>query len=68
MIAVHNFSPDPQTLEFALPDGLDANTELVDLLRHGTVAADDRGRVQLSLDAFDYRWLRVHDGEDKRLS
>lgn len=68
LIAVHNFSPEPQTLEFALPADLDAGTELVDLLRDGTVTADEKGRVQLSLDAFDYRWLRVHRAGDKRLS
>lgn len=68
MIAVHNFSSDPQEIEFALPDGLGANVELVELLRDGGHVADERGRVAIALDAFDHRWLRVHDGEDKRLS
>lgn len=68
MIAVHNLSSDPQEVEFALPEGMGPNSELVELLRDGGVVADDRGRVALALDAFDHRWLRVHDGDDKRLS
>jgi len=68
MIAVHNFSSDPQEIEFALPDGMGPSSELVELLRDGGIVADEKGRVSLALDAFDHRWLRVHATDDKRLS
>lgn len=68
MVAVHNFSPDPQTIEFTLPFANGPSVEFVELLRDGGHVADDKGRVSMALDAFDHRWLRVHDGADKRLS
>ncbi len=68
MIAVHNFSADPQTVEFAVPDDMGPKAELTELLRDGGVVADENGRVTIALDAYDHRWLRVHGGEDKRLS
>jgi trehalose synthase len=68
MIAVHNFSADPQTIDVALPEGLGGDVELVELLRDSEVIAVDSGRLSLALDAYDHRWLRVHQGDDKRLS
>lgn len=68
MIAVHSFSAAPQTVEFALPDGVAGDARLTDLLRSGDVAPDDRGRIALTLEAYDHRWLRVHVEEDHRLS
>jgi trehalose synthase len=68
MIAVHNFSPEPQTIEFGLPEGIGPKAELVELLRDGGLVADEKGRVSMPLEAYDYKWLRVHDGNDKRLT
>jgi trehalose synthase len=68
MIAVHNFSANPQQVEFTVPDTVPEGSPLVDLLRDGQIDPDERGRVSLALDAFDYRWLRVHPSDDKRLA
>jgi hypothetical protein len=68
LIAVHNFSPEPQTVEFSLPEGMGPKAELVELLRDGGLVADEKGRVSMALDAYDYKWLRVHDSNDKRLT
>jgi hypothetical protein len=68
MIAVHNFSVNPQQVEFTVPDTVPEGSPLVDLLRDGQIDPDERGRVSLALDAFDYRWLRVHPSDDKRLA
>jgi trehalose synthase len=68
MIAVHNFSPNPQEVTFTVPSHLPAEATLVDLLRDDSFALDSHGRVALALDAYGYRWLRVHTSDDTRMS
>ncbi|MCU1414668.1 MAG: trehalose synthase [Microbacteriaceae bacterium] len=64
MLAVHNFSAEPAVVTVALyaPD-----TRFVDLLRDGSVTTDTRGRLDLSLEGYGYRWLRQVGPNEKRL-
>jgi trehalose synthase len=67
MLAVHNFSAEPATV--ALPiDGLEPGDRFVDLLVDGTVIEpDEKGAVQVTLDGYGYRWLRILREGEKRL-
>ena len=40
-------------------EGCDEETRLVDLLVDGITHPDARGRVELPLEGYGYRWLRV---------
>ncbi|MCC2307786.1 alpha-amylase family protein [Cellulomonas chengniuliangii] len=66
LVAVHNLGPEPLTVPLRLPD-LDAETELVDLLDHGSLACDERGSVEVALEGYGYRWLRVVTPGARRL-
>ena len=46
---------------------LEAGTVLNDLLEDGMVEPDDKGRVDLPLEAYGYRWLRVTPPGSRRL-
>ena len=58
LVALHNLGPEPLTVPLLLPD-LDTEVELVDLLGQGAVTCDERGAVEVALDGYGYRWLRV---------
>ena len=64
VIALHNLGAEPATLDLTVAD---EEVLLVDLLQAGEQHTDDAGRVSLSLDAYGYRWLRVHRLGDARL-
>ena len=40
---------------------------LVDLLEDGRTALDGRGRAEIALDGYGYRWLRLVRPGDRRL-
>ena len=40
---------------------------LVDLLQDGSTPVDDHGRVEIALDGYGYRWLRVVAPGSRRL-
>jgi hypothetical protein len=40
---------------------------LVDLLQPGETPVSDRGQVEVSLDGYGYRWLRVVAEDSRRL-
>jgi glycosidase len=63
-LAVHNLGSEPVTVDLAVAD---EQADLVDLLGHDDLTSDERGRLQLSLDGYGYRWLRVHSGPEPRL-
>ena len=65
LVALHNLSPEPVTV----PLVLDAHggTELVDLLVEGRTPVADDGTVELPLDGYGYRWLRVVAQDSRRL-
>ena len=48
-------------------DDLDPGTVLLDLLADGSAEPDEKGRVELTLGAYGYRWLRVTPPGSRRL-
>ncbi|GAB2450226.1 trehalose synthase [Conyzicola lurida] len=67
MVAVHNLGPEPTTVTLALD--LDDDHRLVDLLLDGSITTPSpKGRVELALEGYGYRWLRVLAPGEKRLS
>lgn len=67
MIAVHNFSPEAATARVILtgePEGV----VLSDLLTSGSLEAPPSGRVELDVEAYGARWLRVLRPGDNRLT
>jgi len=67
MVAIHNFADVPATTSFSLKDEPDG-TRLVDLLGAERIPLDERGRVELEVPAYGYRWLRVSRPDDGRVS
>ncbi len=69
MVALHNLAPEPVTVPLELHDCSDegAPVQLVDLLETGETAVDERGRVELELPGYGYRWLRVVHATERRL-
>lgn len=64
-VAVHNFGSAAVSTTLDLSDE-DAGVDLVDLLGPGVVAIDG-GKVELELEPYGYRWLRVRRPGDGRL-
>ncbi len=58
MVALHNLGPEPAMVPLDLPDCDDA-VRLVDLLADESWELDEKGRAEVELDAYGYRWLRV---------
>jgi glycosidase len=66
LVALHNLSPEPRTVPLRL-DGCDATHRLEDLLRSETTPVGDAGSVELALEGYGYRWLRVVAEGSRRL-
>jgi hypothetical protein len=66
-VLVHNLGAEALTVPLRLPD-LDADVRLVDQLCDGTEVPDEKGRVELELEGYGFRWLRVVRPDDRRLS
>ena len=66
-VLVHNLGADALTVPLRLPD-LDAEVRLVDQLCDGTEPVDDKGHVELALEGYGFRWLRVVRPGERRLS
>jgi trehalose synthase len=66
LVAVHNLGAEPRTVPLTL-EGCDAGHRLVDLLSDGEQPVDGDGGVELALDGYGYRWLRVVGPDDRRL-
>jgi trehalose synthase len=66
-VAVHNFAPRPVTVTLELGD-LPEAAVLSDLFETGVDEIDDRGRVEVQLDAYGYRWFRILAPGDRRLT
>lgn len=66
-IAVHNFSSVPALVPLELgpvaPDSV-----LSDLFAPDTFPLDERGRIEVHLDAYGYRWFRIVETDDRRLT
>jgi glycosidase len=72
MVALHNLSAEPRQVPLTLDgtdgrEGKDAPVRLVDLLADGDTEVGPGGRVEIDLDGFGYRWLRVCRPGDRRL-
>jgi hypothetical protein len=66
LVAVHNLGAEPQTVSMKLP-GCDASHRLQDLLQEGTTQVGEKGEVELALEGYGYRWLRIVTDESRRL-
>lgn len=66
LVALHNLSPEPRTVPLKLED-CGPDHRLADLLKAGSTPVDDSGRVELQLDGYGYRWLRVIGPDSRRL-
>jgi trehalose synthase len=68
LVALHNLTPASCTVPFTL-DGCDSSHHLVDLLHEESeVPIDDQGRVEVALEGYGYRWLRLMSRDSRRLA
>jgi trehalose synthase len=66
LVALHNLGPEPLTVPIELA-GEDEGTVLADLLCDGEAVLDAKGRVEMALEGYGFRWLRVVREGDRRL-
>ena len=66
-IAVHNFASTPVTVRLSLGD-VSEEARLSDLLADTVVPIDDKGRADVEVGAYGYRWFRTVDSRDRRLT
>jgi trehalose synthase len=66
LVAVHNLGAEPRTVPLVLPD-CGATHRLEDLLQTGSTQLADDGSVELALEGYGYRWLRVVAEGSRRL-
>ena len=72
MVGLHNLGEEGLAVPLQLPTDLRRGDswdehELVDLLQDARTPLDGRGRAELTLDAYGYRWLRLTRPGDRRL-
>jgi trehalose synthase len=67
VVALHNLASEPQTVPLTLA-GCDESTTLVDQLCDGTTKVGADGSVQIVLDGYGFRWLRVVQPGHRRLA
>ncbi|PZR51727.1 trehalose synthase [Xylanimonas oleitrophica] len=66
MVTLHNIGPEATTVTLELDD-IPADTRLVDLLQNGEQVIGKDGKVEVTLDSYGYRWLRISRPESRRL-
>ena len=66
LVALHNLGPEPRTVPLTLED-CGSEHRLVDLLQAGSTSLSDDGSVELQLEGYGYRWLRVVSQDSRRL-
>jgi glycosidase len=66
MIALHNLGPEPLDVPLDLR-GCEPPNTLVDLLCDGSIPIGEKGRVDVPLEGYGYRWLRVVEQDSRRL-
>jgi hypothetical protein len=66
LVAVHNLGTEPRTVPLTL-EGCDATHRLEDLLTSGSTLVSEKGEVELALEGYGYRWLRVVGQDSRRL-
>lgn len=67
MIAVHNLSPERCTVPLQLA-GCEPGSRLADLLQEGETDLGPDGGVEIAMDGYGYRWLRVVPPDGRRLA
>ena len=68
LVAVHNLASSGCTVPLTL-DGCDSTHHLVDLLHDDVqLPIDGRGRVEVTLEGYGYRWLRLMPLDSRRLA
>ena len=68
IVAVHNLAPASCTVPLTL-ERCDSSHHLVDLLHEDTeFSLDHRGRTEVDLDGYGYRWLRLMSDDSRRLA
>jgi hypothetical protein len=65
-VALHNLGPEAVRVPLHLPD-TDGTCRLIDLLEDDEHVPDDKGRVEVELDGYGWRWLRVVHPDSRRL-
>jgi hypothetical protein len=64
---VHNFGPEPQTVTLDLSHRVqEADIDLADVLTGDDVRTDN-GSLDVVLEGYGYRWLRIHPAGDLRI-
>jgi trehalose synthase len=66
-VATHNFAPRPTIVSLELgpvPPG----SLLSDLFTTEELEIDEQGRIDVHLDAYGYRWFRIVEPDDRRLT
>jgi glycosidase len=66
IVALHNLGDAPVTVPVTLRDE-PVGSRLVDLLAQGSTPLPPDGRVELRLDGYGYRWLRLDRPGDRQL-
>jgi trehalose synthase len=66
-IALHNFASRATTVRLSLGEVAE-EARLSDLFAVEVVPIDERGDVEVELGAYGYRWYRVVDPQDRRLT
>jgi trehalose synthase len=67
LVALHNLDAEPRTVPLTLA-GCAEGTRLVDQLDDSTIDLDPDGKTEITLDGYGYRWLRVAQPGDRRLT
>jgi trehalose synthase len=67
LVAVHNLSSEPCTVPLQIED-CEPECTLVDLLQEGVTELDEKGRAEIAMDGYGYRWLRVMPKESRRMA
>src|SRR6476620_7507596 len=67
LVAVHNLGAEPRTVPLTL-QGCDSTHRLEDLLQDCATPLSDKGKAEIRLDAYGYRWLRVVADGSRRLT
>jgi trehalose synthase len=66
VVTLHNLAPEAVTVPLTIDDTAEG-TVLVDLFAADTLELDERGRLEVALDGYSYRWLRLTEPGSRRL-
>jgi trehalose synthase len=66
-VAVHNFASDPTSVRLELGPVAEGSV-LSDLFAIDTYDLDEHGRIDVHVDAYGYRWFRIVEPDDRRLT